>query len=115
MCALVLALRKVPIYGPGAGDVPLGDIGKPTYSVAVTDTQAAAQREAFLGGKEAKRLVPSKKSGDKSPQDKDSPSMSKPNSEDTADQHLDNSSGWAAVAALNARNTTFDPARDDWR
>jgi hypothetical protein len=117
MCALVLALRKIPIYGPGCGDAALGDIGKPTYSVAVTDAQAAAQREEFARGKEAKRLVPSKKPDDKSPQDKDSSSMSKgkPNSGDTTNQPLADSSGWAAVASLNARNAAFDPARDDWR
>ncbi|KAI9761915.1 MAG: hypothetical protein M1840_001531 [Geoglossum simile] len=117
MCALVLALRKVPVYGPGAGDPILGDIGKPTYAVAITDTEAVAQREEFAREKEAKRLVPSKKSDDKSPEDKDSPTMSKgkPNGGDTINKPSADSSGWAAVAALNARNATFDPARDDWR
>ncbi|KAI9681825.1 MAG: hypothetical protein M1829_000570 [Trizodia sp. TS-e1964] len=61
MCALVLALRRVPIYGPGAGDAVLGDMAKPTYSVAVTDAQATANREEFAAKKEAKRLIPSKK------------------------------------------------------
>ena len=60
MCALVLALRKVPIYAPGAGDATLGDVSKPTYSVAVTDSEAAANRDAFAAKKEAKRLVPTK-------------------------------------------------------
>lgn len=61
MCALVLALRKIPIYAPGGGDAALGSSDKPTYSVAVTDTEAAANREAFAKTKEGKRLVPTKK------------------------------------------------------
>lgn len=61
MCALVLALRKIPIYAPGGGDAALGSNDKPTYSVAVTDAEAAANREAFAKTKEGKRLVPTKK------------------------------------------------------
>ena len=61
MCALVLALRKIPIYAPGGGDAALGSSDKPTYSVAVTDAEAAANREAFAKTKEGKRLVPTKK------------------------------------------------------
>lgn len=61
MCALVLALRKIPIYAPGGGDAVLGSSDKPTYSVTVTDGEAAANREAFAKTKEGKRLVPSKK------------------------------------------------------
>lgn len=62
MCALVLALRKIPIYAPGGGDSVLGSSDKPTYSVTVTDAEAAANREAFAKTKEGKRLVPHKKS-----------------------------------------------------
>ena len=61
MCALVLALRKIPIYAPGGGDAALGSNDKPTYSVAVSDAEAAANREAFARTKEAKRLVPTRK------------------------------------------------------
>ena len=60
MCALVLALRKIPIYAPGGGDAVLGSSEKPTYSVNVSDEQAAAARDAFAATKEGKRLVPSK-------------------------------------------------------
>ena len=60
MCALVLALRRIPIYGPGCGDAVLGDVNKPTYAVAITDVEAAAKRDAFAATKEAKRLFPSK-------------------------------------------------------
>ena len=58
MCALVLALRKVPIYGPGAGDAVLGDSAKPTYSVAISDEQAAANKKEFSDTKDKKRMIP---------------------------------------------------------
>ena len=61
MCALVLALRKIPIYAPGGGDAALGSADKPTYSVTVSDEQAATARDAYAATKESKRLVPSKK------------------------------------------------------
>lgn len=57
MCALVLALRKVPIYGPGAGDAALGSAGQPAYSVAVTQEDAAYARDDFAAKKAAKRLL----------------------------------------------------------
>ena len=60
MCALVLALRKIPIYAPGGGDAVLGSSDKPTYSVTVSDAEAAANREAFAKTKEGKRMVPTK-------------------------------------------------------
>ncbi|KAG0648727.1 Mechanosensitive ion channel Msy1 [Hyphodiscus hymeniophilus] len=59
MCALVLALRKVPIYGPGGGGEPLGGPTNPSYSVAVSDSLAAESRDKAAEAKEAKRLVPS--------------------------------------------------------
>lgn len=65
MCALVLALRKIPIYAPGGGDSVLGSSDKPTYSVTVSDEQAAAAREAFAAKKEGNRLVPSQKPEEK--------------------------------------------------
>ena len=61
MCALVLALRKIPIYAPGGGDAPLGSSDKPTYSVAVSDAEAAKARDAYAATKEGKRMVPTKK------------------------------------------------------
>lgn len=58
MCALALALKKVPIYGPGGGNEPLGGPLNPSYSVAVTDEFAAAKRKEAADNKEAKRMVP---------------------------------------------------------
>jgi hypothetical protein len=60
MCALVLALRKVPIYCPGGGAEPLGSSTNPGYSVNVSDIWAADVREKVLRAKEDQRLVPSK-------------------------------------------------------
>lgn len=59
MCALVLALRKVPIYGPGGGGEALGGATNPSYNVAVPDEWATDARDKASKAKEAKRLVPS--------------------------------------------------------
>ncbi|KAK2018946.1 mechanosensitive ion channel [Colletotrichum eremochloae] len=59
MCALAMALKKIPIYAPGGGSEALGAPGNPAYSVAVSDQFAAAAREKAAKDKEAKRLVPS--------------------------------------------------------
>ncbi|KAF4625131.1 hypothetical protein G7Y89_g13038 [Cudoniella acicularis] len=58
MCALVLALRKVPIYSPGGGNEALGGPNNPGYSVAVPDEWAAQARENAGKAKNGKRLVP---------------------------------------------------------
>ncbi|KKZ66696.1 hypothetical protein EMCG_07625 [[Emmonsia] crescens] len=58
MCALVIAIRKVPIYGPGGGDAVLGDVTRPSYSVAISYEQAQASKEEWGKGKEGKRMVP---------------------------------------------------------
>ncbi|KAI1139649.1 Mechanosensitive ion channel-domain-containing protein [Hypoxylon sp. FL0543] len=58
MCALTLALKRVPIYAPGGGGEPLGGPTNPSYSVAVSDAEAAAARDKANKEKEAKRMVP---------------------------------------------------------
>ncbi len=60
MCALALAIKKVPIYAPGGGNEALGAPGNPSYSVAVTDEIAAAGRDKAAKDKEAARMVPTK-------------------------------------------------------
>jgi len=57
MCALTLALKKVPIYAPGGGGDALGGPKNPTYAVAVTDNYAVEARAQSEKDKEAKRLV----------------------------------------------------------
>ncbi|KAE9370165.1 hypothetical protein N431DRAFT_342755 [Stipitochalara longipes BDJ] len=59
MCALVLALRKVPIYGPGGGGEPLGGPTNPSYSVSIPDELATEARDKAAKAKEGKRLIPS--------------------------------------------------------
>lgn len=61
MCALVLALRKIPINGPGGAGPALGSVDQPTYSVAVSDAQAALNREAASKARDAKRFYPVEK------------------------------------------------------
>ena len=61
MCALVLALRKIPINGPGGGGAALGSVDQPSYTVAVSDATAAANRDAYTKSKDAKRLFPTEK------------------------------------------------------
>ncbi|KAI1128018.1 serine/threonine protein kinase [Nemania abortiva] len=58
ICALALALKKVPINGPGGGGDPLGGPLNPSYSVSVSDMEAAAARDKSEKAKDAARLVP---------------------------------------------------------
>lgn len=58
MCALALALKKIPIYGPGGGGDALGGPANPSYSVAVTDEWAAKARDDSAKTKAESRLVP---------------------------------------------------------
>lgn len=58
MCALVLALRRVPINGPGGGGDALGHPNNPSYSVAVSDELATSARAQAKEDKNAKRMVP---------------------------------------------------------
>lgn len=59
MCALAVALKKVPILAPGAGGEPLGGPTNPSYSVAVTDQFALESREKAAQATDALRMVPS--------------------------------------------------------
>ncbi|CAD6503464.1 BgTH12-03128 [Blumeria graminis f. sp. triticale] len=58
MCALVLALRKIPIYGPGGVSDALGGPSNPGYTVAVTDDWAAEARRKAEDERERSRLIP---------------------------------------------------------
>jgi hypothetical protein len=107
MCALVLALRKVPIYPPGGGGLPLGDPGNPSYSVAVSDEIAAAARDKAAKSKEGKRLVPSKPAR--------SPSVNvRRNGRDASGSSLSPNTETRASGALNARRPTDDETNNDW-
>ncbi|TVY38847.1 putative MscS family protein [Lachnellula occidentalis] len=58
ICALVLALRKIPIFAPGGGAAALGDPTNPAYSVAVSDEVATAARHKATVDLDAARLMP---------------------------------------------------------
>jgi hypothetical protein len=104
MCALVLALRKVPIYAPGGGSKPLGDPENPTYSVAVTDEMATAARDKYTKSKEEKRLVPTPK---------EETSEGKSSGVDTG--VLGSGAEAVAMGAITSRIATDDASRDESR
>lgn len=64
MCALALALKRVPIHGPGGGGEALGGPTNPSYSVAVTDNWASASRDSAAKNKDAARMVPAERPED---------------------------------------------------
>lgn len=96
MCALVLAIRKVPIYGPGGGASAQGSSDNPSYSVSVSDAEAIKARDKASQAKEAKRLLPTKTA---------------PESEKLADT-LGSSAELRVMTSLNERSPAFDDARD---
>lgn len=97
MCALTLALKRVPIYAPGGGGEALGGPHNPTYSVAVDDTYAVQARSKADETKEAKRLVPT------------NPVKSSSSASEHGAKHAEQK----AVDHLNARDPVAD-AVDDW-
>ncbi|KAF2111650.1 serine/threonine protein kinase-like protein [Lophiotrema nucula] len=101
MCALVLALRKVPIHGPGGGDASLGDQGKPSWSVAISPEAAIAARDKFNKDKDAKRLIPTMK------EEEDKGKSS------SVDYLAPTNSETQAINTLNNRRPGVDPLRDD--
>ncbi|KAJ8110494.1 hypothetical protein OPT61_g6679 [Boeremia exigua] len=66
MCALVVALRKVPINGPGGGDAALGSADKPSWSVSVAPAEAREAYEAYQMNADKARMVPLNKPEDPS-------------------------------------------------
>ncbi|KAF2834769.1 serine/threonine protein kinase-like protein [Patellaria atrata CBS 101060] len=104
MCALVLALRKIPVYGPGGGDAALGDIGKPSFSVLVSAAEAQKYRDEYAANKEAKRLYPTKKP--ESPENDNQSGVS-------GIDYLGGRREGRAVETLNARSPATDFARDN--
>lgn len=95
MCALALALKKVPIFGPGGGADPvLGSSDNPTYSVAVGDSFASVAREKALKEADAVRMVPKMQH---------KPSTKRTDTSDTTG-HVKHVSEKQAVEELNMRS-----------
>jgi len=102
MCALVLALRNVPIYGPGGGDPALGNANNPSFSVSLEPAVARRNIEKAAKDKEAKRLVNKQQL---------------PNSDDTSSNATYVSGRQTegnAVRKINLRDTNTDPRDDAW-
>lgn len=102
MCALVVALRKVPIAGPGGSDAALGSADKPSWSVAISPEAAQAVRQQYLDEKDAARLYPTK-TGD---QNEDV-------GKSTGTDYLGIGAESAAINQINNRKPGVDAVRDD--
>jgi len=109
MCALVLAMRKVPIYGPGAGGAAAGEPANPTYSVAISDEQAAVNKAKFDEDKNKKRLVPQLPSPISS---NDDTAVGRSTSIDFFAENTD-SKERAFMDDINKRDLASDPVRDE--
>jgi hypothetical protein len=99
MCALVLALKRVPVYAPGGGGAVLGSSDAPTYSVSLDPDQAKSNKDAFAAAKDAKKLVPT-------------PPQAAGNTT-TSPGYATGFQLGAAVENLTSRNPAKDPSRDE--
>lgn len=102
MCALVSALRAVPINGPGGGGDAAGSAANPGYSVAISDADAKEAAAAAAKARAEARLIPPVKSDEAS--------------SDTVGDHL--GAGLThregkIVEDLHARDPSKDFARDE--
>ncbi|KAK8173619.1 Mechanosensitive ion channel-domain-containing protein [Phyllosticta citrichinensis] len=108
MCALVQALRKIPIAPPGGNDAALGSSDRPQYSVDISPGEAEERRQAYLEEKESKRLFPSKKL---EPSTERSSSIDYLSRASGTGAHGSMSAETQAINQLNARNPAFDTER----
>lgn len=107
MCALVAALRAVPIYAPGGGVDAAGSAANPNYSVTISDSEAKENAQQTAEDREKARLVATKKIQEAKEAAATSPTVSK--------------KGMAGMTAgdakvigdLNSRHPAVDAARDD--
>lgn len=107
MCALVAALRRVPIYAPGGGGDAVGSSSNPSYSVSVDDSYAKEARDASAQAKDAGRLVPKAKIADTL-----SPTISRSKSNTTPPLGLSSTQN-AIIQDLNHPEPGYDPVRDE--
>ncbi|KUI53374.1 hypothetical protein VP1G_00590 [Cytospora mali] len=125
ICALALACKKIPIYGPGGGGETLGGPNNPTYSVSVDDGFASKAREKAAAATDAGRLVP------KIAKDGDTPAAQQKNEQEAVSEltakpplaDMDNNFGYNRDAleertdsnstALNSRDGSTERLRTD--
>ena len=108
MCALVSAMKAVPVYPPGGGCDVAGSAALPSYSVAISDSEAKEFAQAAAQDREKARLVPMKKIEEKKER------LSAQNSRDqdalgAGLTHHDEK----IVNDLTSRDPAVDPVRDD--
>ncbi len=106
MCALVLALRKVPIYAPGGGGAAAGSKANPNYAVTISDIDARQNAKDFDDTKDEKRLVPLNRTDSQEDAGNSTSTdwLSKAS-------HVESKES-TALEGLNKRNVLSDPARD---
>ncbi len=105
MCALVSALKTVPIYPPGGGVDAAGSAANPTYSVGITHPEAKEHADVAAKEREAARLVPLKKIEEA--KERLSPSVSR-----SAGAGITEADS-RVVDHLTSRNPAVDPVRDE--
>jgi len=102
MCALVAALKAVPIYGPGGGGDAAGTAANPGYSVTITDADAKEAAKQAAKEREQARLFPPVKDDDAA-------------SSDTASENRGaglTSQQARIIGDINSRSPAADFARD---
>lgn len=118
MCALVLALRKIPINAPGGGNAALGSSDSPSYTVAVSDAQAAEARKAFADNQDKARMFPRNtkpellNTATSTALDINIPATSSIRKSPSIQQSPPISTESSALNELNARHPANDPAHD---
>jgi small-conductance mechanosensitive channel len=105
MCALVAALRAVPVYPPGGGADAAGSAANPTYTVGITHGEAKEHADEAAKGRDDARLVPLKKLDET--QQRLSPTTSR-----TAGAGM-TANETRIVDDLTSRNPAVDAARDE--
>jgi len=111
MCALTLALKRVPINGPGGGGDALGGPKNPTYAVAVSDDFAAQAREKSEKEKEEKKLanqLAEGTAGDSSAKVAEERAVDDLNASDPVTEALEE---WGYENTLNSRDPSADRKR----
>lgn len=108
MCALVAALRAVPIHAPGGGVDVAGSAANPNYSVAISGSEAKENAEHAADGREKARMIPTAK-------------IEEARAAGSSLSHIISNKGILpglssqdpAIGELNARDPAKDTARDN--
>jgi small-conductance mechanosensitive channel len=105
MCALISALKAVPIYAPGGGIDVQGSAANPNYGVTISRNQAKEAAEQAALEREKARMIPRKKIEEvKSTRSPTTRSGAGPAGLTTTENK--------AIDALTSRNPASDPTRD---